>query len=342
MEPIELISLPFDLYQRYRAAAQFADQVRAYKKRANLRILDVGGASHTPDGHGFMPLAHFLPKDLVVGVDLLAEPLPNYSQASGLCLPFGDEEFDVVVSCDTLEHIPPEARQSFLDELVRVTREFVVLIAPFSSEGNRKAESILNDYWTAQGIQHRHLREHLSHGLPLREGVRAVLEERDLCFLEFADGYLPHWLTMMLMRYAPGQSPILQREIDRYFNRHFSPDSRREPSYRHGFLISRQANADLLPFVASGFGSLDGVPTTCDLEFASDLIDLLSKCQPAASEIHSRLAAEEAENARLRELVAGYEQGRFMRMMRWLHGQRKRVRGGARGGQMPNTFHGSS
>jgi hypothetical protein len=325
MEPIELISLPFDLYQRYLAAAQFADQVRAYKERAQLRVLDVGGASHTPDFHGFMPLAHFLPKDLVIGVDLLAEPLPNYSRASGLCLPFRDIEFDVVVSCDTFEHIPPGARQRFLDELVRVARELVVLIAPFSSEGNRRAEGILNDFLTAQGIEHHHLREHLSHGLPEKEEVRAILEERGLCFLEFADGYLPHWLTMMLMRYAPGQSPILQRELDRYFNRHFSPDSRRGPAYRHGFLISRQASAEVLPSVASAVGSFDGAPSTSDLEFASDLIELLSQCQPAASETHSRLAAEEAENARLRELVAGYEQGRFMRMMRWMDRWLRRV-----------------
>jgi hypothetical protein len=332
MQPIDLISLPFDLYQRYLAAAQLADQIRACKERAQLRVLDVGGASYTPDCHGFMPLAHFLPEDLVFGADLSAEPLPNYSQASGLCLPFRDKEFDVVVSCDTLEHIPPEARQTFLDELVRVAREFVVLIAPFSSEGNRKAESILNDYLMARGIEHLHLREHLSHGLPAREGLRVILEERDLCFLEFADGYLPHWLTMMLIRYAPGQSPIVQRELDRYYNRHFSPDSRREPAYRHGFVISRRANSEVLTSITSAFGSFDGVPATSDLEFASDLIDLLSQCQPAAPETRSRLAAQEAENARLRELVAGYEQGRFVRMMRWLHGKLNRLGGGTHGG----------
>jgi hypothetical protein len=38
-------------------------------------------------------------------------------------------------------------------------------------------------------------------------------------------------------------------------------------------------------------------------------------------------AAEGREVERLQEAVAGYEQGRFMRLMRWLHGVRQKVGG---------------
>lgn len=49
-------------------------------------------------------------------------------------LPYGDNSFDVVVSCRTLHHIPPGARKTFISEAYRVAREKIV-IADYNEVG---------------------------------------------------------------------------------------------------------------------------------------------------------------------------------------------------------------
>jgi 2-polyprenyl-3-methyl-5-hydroxy-6-metoxy-1,4-benzoquinol methylase len=103
---VDPLALPFDQYQRYTAITQVADLIRPSLARARLRVLDVGGYFHTRLGFGILPSTHFLSGDQVFAVDLVAEKLPGYSLATGLALPFGDAAFDLVVNCDTLEHVP--------------------------------------------------------------------------------------------------------------------------------------------------------------------------------------------------------------------------------------------
>ena len=47
----------------------------------------------------------------------------------------------------------------------------------------------------------------------------------------------------------------------------------------------------------------------------------------ALSDEHTRIASLEAENARLLGILKGYEQGRFVRCMRWIHNWRNRLAG---------------
>jgi ubiquinone/menaquinone biosynthesis C-methylase UbiE len=46
-------------------------------------------------------------------------------KADGCALPFQNNSFDVVMSTETLEHVPPERQEQFLDELYRVSRDLV-------------------------------------------------------------------------------------------------------------------------------------------------------------------------------------------------------------------------
>jgi hypothetical protein len=326
MSSLDLLSLPFDHYQRYTTVAEIADQARAHLGQPHLKLLDVGGFSRIRYGQAIAPLAHFLPRDHVITVDLVAEPLANYALASGLSLPFAQKAFDVVVSCDTLEHIPPEGRPTFVDELLRVANHCLVLIAPFDSEPNRQAEHILQDYLTTRGLQLQPLREHQELGLPSLEGLRTRLEKDGIGAIDFGDGYLPHWLAMMLITLTPGQNQTFYRDLNCYYNRYFSPGDRREPAYRRVFVVAQPGNESLLPALASAFRTTATPSVAPDLGFATELIGLLMQSQPSNPGIDRRLGALETEMAHLRQLVAGYEQGRFMRMMRWLHDQRTRLR----------------
>lgn len=330
MDTAHLLALPFDQYQRYTAAAQVAEQIRDQLGQARLRVLDVGGYFRIRQGSSILPLVHFLPQDQVFVVDLVAAPLPNYSQASGLSLPFGDKAFDLVVSCDTLEHIVLGKRLAFLSELLRVADRYVLLAAPFDSELNRQAERLLYQYITSQGRHQDQLEEHLKQGLPCIDTLCAYLAERGLASVAFADGYLHNWLAMMLLKHTTGLSRDFHQHLDRYYNLHFSPGDRREPAYRHVFVIAQPGGEALLANIAEISQTTTSPPTSPALDFAEDLIELLKLSEPETP-AGLDVRALERENARLRRLVGRYEQGRFIRLMHWLKIQRSCLRKEHRG-----------
>jgi hypothetical protein len=325
MSANDSLALPFDIYQRYLAAAQVAEQVRAHLGRSHLQILDVGGFGRTPQGDAFLPLARFLAHDSIVAVDLEQESVTGYAVASGLSLPFPDKSFDLVTSCDTFEHIPPSDRPGFIHELLRVSSHYVVLIAPFDSDLNRQAEHALHDYLAKQGLQNPMLQEHLDNGLPSLSQLEAMLSERRLAFVNLADGYLPHWLIMMLITVASGQSSGFCLGLNRRYNHHLSPGDRREPAYRRVIVIAQPGDEELLPGLTSSFCSGDSSPVERDIGFAADLGTLLIQTGPATTQAGAQLAALEAENAYLRQVVTGYEQGKFIRFMRYVHNWRRKV-----------------
>ena len=319
----DLLSLPFDQFQRYSAVAEVADSLRAYLSKPQLRVLDVGGFHSTRDGQAMLPLVQFLPSDLAVATDLAESVLPNYVRASGALLPFGSETLDLVVTCDTLEHVPPPRRSTFVDELLRVASHCVVLIAPFEGEHTQRAERTLRDYLAGYDCTHGPLEEHVDLGLPSVDNLRTMLEERGLAAIEFADGYLPNWLAMMMMQLAPGTSSAFLAHLNRFYNRHFSPDDRREPAYRRVIVIAKTGHKDLLLTVSRTIDSrpLDSFPRP---DFAVDLACALGQGQ---TDGHARMASLEAENARLLRMLEGYEQGRFIRFARWFHDWRNRLTG---------------
>jgi hypothetical protein len=337
MRTIDRLALPFDQYQRYTIAAEISDQLREHLGLPHLCVLDAGGYYHTRLGQDILPLVHFLPGDQVFALDLVAAALPNYAQGSGLSLPFGNKAFDLVVSCDTLEHIAPAHRLTFVDELLRVARHLLLLIAPFDSEATRAAEQTWHEYMISRGSHHKQLQEHIRLGLPEAGSLRAALAERNLNAVDLPDGYLPHWLAMMLIKHTSGQPVEFQLDLDRYYNRHLATGDRREPSYRRVFVVALPGNEELLPLIAARYRAPNaGMParqalTDSGLGFATELIPLLEQIERWTVDGLSRAAALEAENACLRQLIAGYERGYFVRTMRWLHSQRKHLPGRLKG-----------
>ena len=82
-------------------------------------------------------------------------------------LPFDDCSFDVVVSLDTLEHVPPGSRVHFMAECERVARRTLLVAAPYGTPGHSAYEAKLDDlYRDVYGDHHRWLHEHVLNGLP--------------------------------------------------------------------------------------------------------------------------------------------------------------------------------
>jgi SAM-dependent methyltransferase len=99
--------------------------VRFLEEHPGCSVLEVGSGS--------IGLAEFQDREFTgCDVDFPEPPHPRMTAvvASGQTLPFGSETFDLVVCQDTLEHLPPEGRETLVDELVRVSSRFVYLSFP--------------------------------------------------------------------------------------------------------------------------------------------------------------------------------------------------------------------
>lgn len=244
--PKDFKDLPFDQFQRYSLARSFADAVRPEPGKP-LKVLDVGGYP------GLM--IDFLPADDVTVVDVIeADNIVNYVQAGGEKLPFADASFDLVCTCDTLEHVPKANRESFLDELVRVTGDYIFLTAPFADDRTEMAEEILYGYvervLKADFVT---LREHIENGLPECAPTINHLGGAGVLTADFPSGYLYHWLPMMLAKHhlmAYGDTESLHRRVDRFYNINFSEDDFREPSYRRVIVGSKKGDRRIKDYAA--------------------------------------------------------------------------------------------
>lgn len=229
-------TMPFDQFGRYHMLREAVDACRAQLGVAQLKILDVGGF-YDDNGVPTLPLTRFLPDDRVTVIDMVDCDLPGYIQGDGTALHFDDGSFDLVVSADTLEHIPQAGRKAFWLELLRVARHGVILLAPFGTPEVEAAEAMLFEFIKAElRAEQLQLKEHREYVLPRLNEWLGLLESEGIPARSYPTGYLHAWLAMMvvkhlLMRVDPGQT--VQWLVDSYYNSAFFPTERREPAYRH-------------------------------------------------------------------------------------------------------------
>lgn len=168
---LSLLRLPPDVFLRHFVVAKNVPGVK--------RILDVG--SSLGELKRFLPQVAVTTVDVAVGADVVY---------SGKRLPFENNSQDVVVSVDTLEHIPPKNRLAFVEDLLRVADKKVIIIAPFGSPSHLSYEKRLLHQLEIQGkTVPRYLQEHVEHGLPTTPQL-AQLSRRFNCSLSFIG-----WLT---------------------------------------------------------------------------------------------------------------------------------------------------
>jgi len=90
---------------------------------------------------------------------------------AGHKLPVNDNNFELVVSLDTIEHLPKNNRTSFLSELYRVAKKGFVLCAPFGTPEHLAYEKEILNSGTLDGDSFNYLTEHVKYGLPSPEEV---------------------------------------------------------------------------------------------------------------------------------------------------------------------------
>jgi hypothetical protein len=323
-----LEEFPFDQYQRYRIVQEIVNAIRRRLDCPRLHVLDVGGFFRTITGEDILPIAEFLPDDDTVAIDMTQGKLTSYVRGSGASLPFANGSFDVITTCDTLEHVPPVARPAFIKELLRVTSRYVVLAAPFDDERTRLAEQIIFDYdKTFYGFEQPQLKEHAENGLPDRDEVRGWLNQGGFLYVDFASGYLHHWLPMMLLKhwlFGFPEATRLHVKLDRYYNLNFYHLDHRTPAYRHVFLASKaKEDADLLAQLAQAFQPQPGSQPDDGMAFARSLLTLIEwerewrreRERSTIESLQAELMRSRQENERLLRYIEDIRSGRVMRLL---------------------------
>lgn len=315
----DLLTLPFDQYQRYRDVQEIANIARDSKP---LRLLDIGGHPGI--------IRNFLPDDDSVVVDILpGKDIANYIQTDGSNLPFKDNEFDFVCSLDALEHVPPANRDKFLSEMLRVSKDFIVLICPFFDEDIKLAEEITYEFYRKTfNSPLIVLGEHLQHGLPRLEEVRQFFKDNKLDPVAIPSGYLFNWLPMQIAKIYVQSLPNaenLHSMIDKFYNKNYYELDHRMPSYRTVLAASKKSKDKLTKirkrFNSGQNGSREDIKSFDTFTMLMSLLDLQHKNQMQSlvkevEETHNRLKEKDVHISNLEKIISERD-GHIKNLEKW-------------------------
>ena len=214
----DMFDLPFDLYTRNKIISDLINLLR--KNKTGLKILDIGGRS----GH----LKEFLQNDddlYILDIRKSESNEKNYFVGDIICAPFKEHTFDVVVSSDLFEHIPPENRESTLSEMYRISKNYVILGAPFYSEKAAEAEIKINDFFLKlTGNNHPWLFEHIKNGLPSGKKLKDFLKNNGFEYLTTKTNNISNWFLMQLFIFYSYKYGIPDENVSkvyRFYNMNF-------------------------------------------------------------------------------------------------------------------------
>jgi|GEM_PF-363533 len=237
----ELLKLSPDLYARNKTISFLLETFGLNKP---THLLDVGGFGGK--------LGWFLHSDykLIVldqkprdaaDTSLRAD---NYIQGDARKLPFPDNSFEAVIASDLLEHVSKEDRLKVLEELCRVSKNYVIVGAPFRKEFVDNVENMVAQQFLENvGIKHPFLDEHRKMGLPEERDLESFLKEKNFAYMAIGEGNIVNWaLQQFTMGAKQGEKGADEfTGFNEYFNKNlYEMGNYQEPTYRTIFCISKE------------------------------------------------------------------------------------------------------
>jgi len=145
--------------------------------RSGIKILEVGSGSN---GIGDYIQFEFVGCDIKFEGKINPNLLPVIGSAE--LLPFRDNIFDAVVSSDMLEHIENKKRAKVIDELVRISKDLIIIGCPCGKKSESCEQKIALWYQLTRRKYPDWLSEHLENGLPSESEIRSILNEKKLSY----------------------------------------------------------------------------------------------------------------------------------------------------------------
>lgn len=246
--PVKLEQESFDYVGRYQIIAEIVSQYFSEKNARN--ILDVGGLG------GFLDQVLDIPLT-VLDEEASTNETGNERQGDGARMAVDDGAYDVVVTSDTLEHIPASDRKNFIKELVRVSDDLVILCAPFAGNGSAEAEAKVQKYFTGLvGHPHRWLQEHADYGLPTVAEIKTYFKQAGMEPIVFGHSTVDLWrqlMTINLVSNEMGQADVHKKlqELNQFYNENILFNDFTDKGYRMFFVGSKKREL-AQPIVAAG------------------------------------------------------------------------------------------
>lgn len=145
-----------------------ADQIKLISHHEP--VLDVGS--------GGLGIAPYLGEN-ISGLDTSFQPpihpLIHPKIGSGEKIPFGDRSFSVVVSVDTLEHVPPQKREIILREMIRVAKTTVIIAVPTGLKSQSQDRNLAVYYQRKFGREFPFFLEHEKYSLPSEKDLEKLV-----------------------------------------------------------------------------------------------------------------------------------------------------------------------
>lgn len=146
-----------------------------------LRILKTHGLDKSGTlleiGSGSVGIGRFR-KVSFTGCDISFPVKPKWPMspvvASATELPFKDKSFDVVVASDVLEHIPPDLRETVINEAIRVAKQLVIFGFPAGQLAWESDRALLAAYIQKNRTPPEWLTEHMQAPFPDRDAIRDI------------------------------------------------------------------------------------------------------------------------------------------------------------------------
>lgn len=166
-----------DVWVRY---SKILNEIKKFNRK--IFVLDVGcgevGVAR------FLKYSGDIERCNVVLLDIRKKHVKNVKLGlpvvgDGCALPFKDNSFDVVVSVDSVEHIPQKNRANYLSELKRVSKNKVLLHFPAESpaegfEGKKSDMKFQEEFIKRFGKPELNTAEHINCGHPTLKEIRGM------------------------------------------------------------------------------------------------------------------------------------------------------------------------